>query len=170
MAGRGFRVTAEGLEELGADMGRLKHPGLRNAILKSLRGAGGQALATEMRTRAPRRTGGLVDGIDVHSGTAGSKGADDVLVGYQGGLSGGNRGGGRFQLGAWIESGTAPHEIVPRDGGSLKFNGGSFERVMHPGIRGRRVAAKSMKAAEWEVMADIVDVIDGMLSGGSGRG
>lgn len=151
-------------------MQRLSPPGLRNAILKSLRGRGGQALATEMRIRAPHKSGGLIGGIDVHSGTAGSKGADDVLVGYQGGLSGGNRGGGRYQLGAWIESGTAPHEIVSRDGGSLKFNGGSFERVNHPGIRGRRIAAKSMKAAEWEVLADIVDVIDGMLVAGSGRG
>lgn len=184
---RGLSITVEGLEALGADMERLAPPGLRNAIRTSLRGAGGQALAGEMRLRAPRgETGGLIAGIDVHASAAGSKhavtGNDDVLIGYLGALSGGNNGGGRFQLGAWIESGTAPHMIQPKvtkrkslfgskmsqSKNALAFDGGVFANASHPGIRGRRVAAKSIRAAEWEVMADVVDVIDGMLLGGRG--
>lgn len=163
---RGLRFSIEGLEELGADMGRLAHPGLRDAIRESLRGAGGEALAAEMRTRAPRRYGGLISGIGIHSGAAGSRSQDDVFVGYQGGLSGGNRGGGRFQLGAWIESGTKPHEIRARDGGMLLGHRGVYaERVSHPGTRGQRVAARSIRTAEWEVMADVVDKINQKVGG-----
>lgn len=142
-------------------MGRLSHPGLRNAIRASLRGKGGEALAAEMRSRAPRRSGTLVAGIGVHGDSATG---DDVQVGYLGALATGSAiAGAREQRGAWVESGTRPHEINPRDGGSLHFNGGQFEHVQHPGMRGQKVAAKSIKAAEWEVMADIVDEIDNIL-------
>lgn len=159
----GLRISIEGLEELGADMARLEHPGLRNAIRASLRGKGGEALASEMKQRAPRRTGTLVSGIGVHGSAATG---DDVEVGYLGALASGSRiAGAREQRGAWVESGTAPHIIEPRDGGALMFNGGAFERVQHPGQRGQKVAAKSIKAAEWEVMADIVDQIDHILDG-----
>lgn len=185
---RGLHITIEGLEELGADLSRLQRPGLSNAIRQSLRGAGGEALATEMKLRAPHRTGGLAAGIGVHTADAGSKhgvtGNEQVLVGYLGGLSGGHNGGGRFQLGAWVESGTKPHMIQPRvtkqqglffskstqSKNALAFDGGVFANARHPGSRAQRVAAKSIKAAEWEVLADIVDVIDGMLTHGTGRG
>jgi len=159
----GLRITIDGLEELGADMGRLAHPGLRNAIRASLRGAGGEAIAAEMRMRAPRRSGTLVDGIGVHGNASNG---DDVEVGYRGALAGGsNIAGAREQRGAWVESGTRPHVIEPRDGGSLSFNGGQFEKVSHPGMRGQKVAAKSIKSAEWEVMADIADQINHALGG-----
>jgi len=164
VAGRGFRVTIEGLEEMGADLSRLSHPGLRNAIRSSLRGKGGEALALEMKQRAPERSGTLRKGIGVHGSAATG---DDVEVGYLGALAAGSGiAGARDQRGAWVESGTAPHVIEPRNGGSLAFNGGRFERVNHPGQKGQRVAAKSLRAAEWEVMADIVDEIN-KVTGGS---
>jgi len=153
MAGRGLQVTLDGLEEMGADLTRLAHPGLRDAIRRSLRGAGGEALASEMRSRAPSRSGAVRSGIGVH-GVASA--GDDVEVGYRGG---------GLPIGAWIESGTKPHVIEARDGGSLAFNGGRFERVNHPGQKGKRVAAKSLRAAEWEVMADIVDEINKVTGG-----
>ena len=157
VSGRGFRIDIDGLTELGASLEQLAYPGLRNAIRASLRGAGGEAIASEMKQRAPRRTGGLVAGIGVHGDASAG---DDVLVGYQGALSGGAVVNARTQLGAWVESGTRPHIIEAKDGGALSFNGGTFERVMHPGQRGQKIALKSMRSAEWEVMADIVDNLD----------
>lgn len=161
----GLRISIDGLEELGADMARLSHPGLANAIRASLRGKGGEALATEMKTRAPRRTGTLISGIGVHGSAATG---DDVEVGYLGALaSGSSIVGAREQRGAWVESGTRPHEIRPRDGGALMLPGGGMvEKVDHPGMRGQKIAAKSLKAAEWEVMADIVDQIDAIVGTG----
>lgn len=147
---------------MGANLSQLQHPGLRNAIRASLRGAGGEALSAEMRLRAPSRTGALRAGISVHAAPG-----DDVLVGYQGGLSGGSVVNGREQRGAWVESGTRPHVIKARPGHSLNFNGGSFQQVNHPGQRGQRVALKSMRSAEWEVMADVVDQIN-IMTGGAG--
>jgi hypothetical protein len=163
--GGGLGINIEGLEELGADLEKLGHNGLREAIRRSLKGDGGEALASQMRQRSPRRTGGLIAGIGIHEGARSRGPKDSVEVGYLGELSGGHNGGGRNQLGAWIESGTKPHEIRAKDGGSLKFNGGQFEVVQHPGIRGRKIAAKSIRAAEWEVLADIVDQIDHMIGG-----
>lgn len=36
----------------------------------------------------------------------------------------------------WVEYGTAPHEILPRNGQALSFNGIARARVEHPGTRG----------------------------------
>lgn len=158
---RGFNITIDGLEELGADLARLERGGIRKAIHRSLSGAGGEALAAEMRMRVPVRTGGLKAGIGVHPGDLG----DDVLVGYRGGFSGGAVVNAREQKGAWVESGTRPHMIRARDGGALAFNGGQWEQVMHPGQKGQRPARKAMNAAHWEVMADVVDQINIMIGG-----
>lgn len=38
--------------------------------------------------------------------------------------------------GAWVEYGTAPHTIVPREKQALSFNGIARARVEHPGYRG----------------------------------
>lgn len=146
MAGRGLEITVSGLEELGADMQRLQRPGLRNAIMASLRGAGGQALVTEMRLRVPKRTGRLAATIAVRDA------GDNVSIGSESGV------------GTWIESGTQGHVIRAKRGGSLFFAGNSVKRVIHPGFRGRFVAKKSMKAAEWEVLADVVDQINIMTN------
>ena len=170
MGGRGLRITLDGLEEMGADLSRLGRNGIRDAINQSLRGEGGEALATEMKLRAPRRTGRLHSGIGVHVGARSKGHLSDVEVGYVGELSHGNKGGGRFQLGAWIESGTKPHEIRARDGGSLVLGGNHFEKVDHPGSRPQRVASKSIRAAEWEVLADVVDKINASLTYGHGGG
>lgn len=36
----------------------------------------------------------------------------------------------------WVEYGTAPHQILPRDKQALSFNGIARARVEHPGYRG----------------------------------
>jgi hypothetical protein len=162
---RGLRIDVAGLAEMGADLQRLAPPGLRHVVRDSLRGTGGEALAAEMRNRAPRRTGHLHDNINVHN-----QPGDDVLVGYQGGFSGGAVVNAREQRGAWVESGTRPHKIKAKRAEALFFAGRAVEEVVHPGMRGQGVARKSIKAAEWEVMADIVDKIDKRLAGGSGGG
>ena len=163
--GKAFSVTIDGLERWGADLEKLGRNQLPQAIRRALRGRGGEALADEMRSRAPRRTGRLIAGIGVHIGARTRGGRDDVEVGYVGELSHGYRGGGRDQLGAWIESGVKPHMIEARDGGSLSIGGGQFERVMHPGFRGRKIAQVSMGAAEWRVLDSIVDEINLMIGG-----
>lgn len=153
----GLNITIDGLMELGADLRRLDRPGLKMAIRESLRGAGGEALATEMRLRAPKRTGGLVSRIKVHDAT-GSGG--DVEVGY--------KGDGVYPdaLGTWIESGTQPHEIKAPRGHYLAIGGGkTYKSVNVSGIKARRVAHYSIKAAEWEVLADITDKINAMIGG-----
>lgn len=142
MAGRGLNITIEGLEELGADLSRIARPGLRNAIMASLRGKGGQALVSELRLRTPKRTGALAASIRI------SDTGDTVKVGTD------------LPHGSWIESGVGGHVIRAKNGGSLFFAGHSVKRVIHPGFKGRFVAKKSLKAAEWEVLADIVDEID----------
>lgn len=157
----GFAIEIEGLRELGADLDNLGRDGIKHAIRRSLRGAGGEALAAEQRMRAPRDRGTLVSGIGVHW----DGGGGDVLVGYQGGDG--------LPRGEWAESGTKPHFIQPRAGrrwesigqvrhekGGLAFDGGVWANAFHPGYRGKKVAARSLKAAEWEVLADVVDEIN----------
>lgn len=102
--------------------------------------------------RAPKKSGTLVGNIGIHD-----EGTKGVMVGYLGALSHGNRGGGREQRGAWVESGTKPHPIRARRADSLFFAGANIESVDHPGSRGQRVASKAMRAAEWEVLGDIAD-------------
>jgi hypothetical protein len=149
----GFAIDIEGLERLGADLEHLGRDGIKKAIRRSLRGAGGEALAAEQRLRAPVGRGGLVAGIGVHQDGLGG----DVLVGYRGDLP----------KGEWAESGVKPHLIQPKvtrrggqRSGALSFDGGAWANALHPGYRGKKVAARSMKAAEWEVLADVVDEIN----------
>jgi hypothetical protein len=163
--GGGLAITVEGLEKLGADLEALGRNKLPLAIRRALRGKGGEALAAEMRLRAPVRSGRLVAGIGIHVGARSRGHADDVEVGFVGDLSHGYRGGGRDQLGAWIESGVKPHTIEARNGGSLSIGNGQYERVEHPGFKGRKIASKSIAAAEWEVLAAVVDEIDMMIGG-----
>lgn len=159
MARPGINITIDGLLELGADLKRLDRPGLKMAIRESLRGAGGEAIAAEMRVRAPKRTGGMVSRIRVYD-DLGSGG--DVSVGY--------KGDGVYPdaLGTWIESGTQPHTIKARNGGTLAIGNGMYKSVNVQGIKAKRVAHYSIKAAEWEVLADITDKINAMI-GGSGE-
>lgn len=168
MAGRGLRIDIDGLEEMGADLARLQPPGLRHAIRDSLRdpAGGGGALVSEMRLRAPSRSGTLISGIDIHNAPG-----DDVLVGYLGDhASGSHIANARDQRGAWVESGTRPHTIKAKRAESLFFAGRNIESVEHPGSRPQKVAQKAMNSAEWEVLADVVDKIDARLSGGIGGG
>lgn len=158
-------ISIEKLGELGADLERLSGNQLREALRAALRGDGGEALASEMKRRAPVRTGGLVSRIGVHTSGAGF-GRDEVRVGYLGALSGGNKGGGRNQLGAWVESGTNPHKIRAPRGHAMSVNGQWLTEVDHPGARAHRVASRSLTAARWEVESAVVDEIDKMLGGG----
>lgn len=171
----GLMIEVEGLEEYSDAINRISREGLRRAIRASLRGAGGEALASEMRAKSPKRSGGLVAGISVHA-VAG----DDVLVGYQGGVAKTSLiVGAREQRGVWVESGVKPHTIQPKQKRSgrlnlrgkfeetsvtqkrqaLSIDGGVYSAAYHPGYRGRKVAQKSMRSAEWEVLADIADKI-----------
>lgn len=172
---RSLRIDIEGIEGLAQTLG-LTARDLNHAVQKALAGEGGDALMREMRSRTPVGKGSFGshtrDDIDVHN-LGWGKG---VKVGYQGGLSGGNNGGGRLQKGAWLESGTKPHEInVNSDKRSgrftsakaLRFNGVSRDRVQHPGTRGLKIAAKSMKSAKWEVEASIVDELN-IMAGEAG--
>lgn len=159
----GFAIDIEGLERLGADIENLAHNGILNAIRRSLRGAGGEALAAEQRLRSPRLTGELVEGIGVHYEGAGA----DVLVGYKSDS--------RLPKGQWAESGVKPHMIQPgvrktaltstQGKQAIVIDGHPYANAAHPGYRGRKVAHRSIKAAEWEVLADIVDEINKETSG-----
>jgi hypothetical protein len=170
-----IRIDIEGLEGLTQTLG-LTARDLNNAVQTALRGRAGEALAAEMKSRTPIGKGSFGshtrDDIDVHDkGPAGG-----VLVGYQGGLSGGHNGGGRLQKGAWLESGIQPHEISvnvdTKAGGqfgrsystkrALKFNGVVRDTVKHPGSRPQKIADKSMKSAKEEVLDWIVDEINDM--------
>ena len=166
MVARSFAIQIDRLDELGADLDRLARGGLREAILRSLRGDGGKALAAEMRLRAPKRTGTLRDNIDVHE-----MGGNQVLVGYLGAdVINASVRGAREQRGAWVESGTRPHTIKAKDGKGLFFGGRFVEEVHHPGSKGQGIARKSIRAAEWEVLADVADKVNEMLNHGVGSG
>jgi len=141
-------IDIQGLEAMGAQISQLSSPGLKNAIRASLRGAGGEALATEMKLRAPKRTGRLAAQIGIKDGVGG-----EVSVGYQG----------EDNIGTFVESGTKPHTIKARQNKAMWFGGHWVKSVEHPGFRGRFVAKKSLKAAEWEVLADITDKINEMV-------
>lgn len=155
MAGRGLNITVDGLMELGADLRRLERPGLSKAIRESLKSEGGQALVSEMKAIAPRRTGGMVSRIAIHH----LGGGDDVLVGY--------KGDGVYpqELGTWIESGTQKHMIKAKKGKYLAIGAKNLKQVEVSGIRAHNVARKAMRRAEWEVLADIVDKINMMIGG-----
>jgi hypothetical protein len=174
--GGGLAIDIEGLKELGADLEMLGKNGLREAMRRSLRGPGGEALAAEMRGRVPIDSGRLRSRIGVHDGTRFERSHDDdVLVGYD---QSDNRG-------AWVETGVKSHLIetkinttsirsgrlghrktirISQDKSALSFNGEAWANVYHPGYRGKKVAQRSMAAASWEVLADIVDQVDGIIS------
>lgn len=164
---RSLSITIDGLEKLGADLEALGSNKLPLAIYRALAGKGGEALATEMRQREPVVTGDLRSQTKVHD-----MGHQQVRIGYLGQLSFGNRGGGRFQKGAWVESGTQPHDIIVGRGHTghfakaLAFNGVIVDKVSHPGARAQRIAAKSIRAAMWEVESAVVDEIDKLTGGG----
>jgi hypothetical protein len=160
----GLFVDVDGLGELGADLTNFEKR-LPMALRLSLQGDGGDTLVDEMKRRAPKgKTGELHRNIRKHND------GNDVRVGYQGELSHGNRGGGRFQKGAWIESGTRPHEIRARTrGGSLLIAGGrNVEVVQHPGSRKYKVADKSLRAVEWAMMSDVVQKLNDIPEGSRG--
>lgn len=169
-------ITIEGLEWLGADLEHLAYPGLFLAINRALRGKGGRAMVEYMHMLEPERSGDLKRKTKIHAETHTS----DVLVGYLGELSHGNKGGGRNQKGAWIESGVKPHDIVAKRNKqsgeftakrhSLFFGGTYTEKVHHPGFRGRKIAKKAMDATETTMLAAVVEEIDQITgSNASGR-
>lgn len=151
---RGLRIEVEGLREMGADLREFERR-LPLAIKASLRGEGGRALATEMKMRAPSRSGILRSGIGVFTD------GDGAMIGYQGAAAKySNIAGARDQRGAWVESGTKPHTIRARDGGAMLLGGKFVEEVHHPGSRGQGVAQKAIRTAKWEVLADVVDKLE----------
>lgn len=158
-----IRLSADGLQELGADLDKLgKH--LPLAIRNALKGEGGEAIISNMRQMMPGKPGGrLQSGLGI---TEDPK-TKAIYVGYLGPLSGGNKGGGRDQLGTWIESGTKPHEIKAEAGKSLLIAGSGqpVSSVNHPGIKPRRIGRKSIRMSMWEVEASIVDEIN-KINGG----
>lgn len=164
-----FRIDITGIEGLSRTLG-LTAEQMREAVRRGLAGDGGEALAIEMRSRTPRGPGGhhyyhqgfrswghTRDDIRVHD-----EGAKGVYVGYQGALSFGNKGGGRLQKGAWLESGTKPHTIRAKRFRRLYIAGHYVKSVEHPGSRPQRIAQKSLRATKWEVESGIIDEINKM--------
>lgn len=167
----GTRIDIVGLERLVEATG-LTAAHLKLAVQEALRGEAGKLLVNEMKARTPMGPGSFGGHTrdDEKVRDLGLRGG--VLVGYQGQLSGGNRGGGRLQKGAWLESGTKPHKIEAKREGSgkggfttrhaLKINGVYRESVQHHGSRALKIADKSLKAAKWDIEDAIVERINEM--------
>lgn len=158
---RSIGVTIEGLRELNAAIDALSSRELNHAIMDAVRGKGGREMAKTMRQLTPKRTGMTHRYTKVWD-EGGYK--DDVEIGYKGPLSFGNRGGGRFQVGAWLESGTKPHEIkAHRDKHGMFVKGKFVTHVNHPGIKGRKMAKRAMEMHEGRMLYHISRQIDIML-------
>lgn len=146
---RALRMDIDGLPEmLGAlDRGQAELPDVLRTVL---RGAGGQAILSEARSRVRSRTGRTVEHMGVHP-----LAHDGVSVGYDGEVE---------HVGTWLESGVKPHEINARGLAArhgMQLPGGHFAtHVLHPGIRAQRIMSKSLRAAQWEVEGDIVDELN----------
>lgn len=145
-------MDVEGLDEMigGLQGGARELPDVFRAVL---RGAGGEAIASEVRQRMPRRTGATAEDVDVH---------DRKRQGVEIGPSDGDHPRSRrpFQLiGRLIESGARSHTIRARRGG-LAGAVGFRKEVPHPGMRGRRTMARSLKSVQWEVEAALVDELN----------
>lgn len=179
---RGFRIDIEGIEALSTSLG-LNAQQMNHAVQKALAGPGGEDLAADMRSRTPVGTGsfGAHTRDDIKVRDEGLR--KGVLVGYQGQLSGGNKGGGRLQKGAWLESGTKPHVIHTKrnKGGAgnlqsftsakaMRFNGVFTETVHHPGTKAQWIAKKSLKSARSSVESAIVDELNIMAAANGWQG
>ncbi|MBC7643560.1 MAG: hypothetical protein H7123_00435 [Thermoleophilia bacterium] len=154
--GRGLWFDAEGLEELVDDLAKDRRA-VPRAARRTPEGAGGEAIAANVRKRMPRRSNELANSVKVRKEPAkafGGAGAVEVGVG-----NGSHRGSDILMrsLGAIVESGSLPHEINPgaRRGGDrnarhgLKMRSGQFvNRVMHPGTKPKRIMSKSVRASK----------------------
>lgn len=155
----GLHMNVEGLEGMidGLQRGSKDLPDVFRAVL---RGPGGEAIASEVRQRLPKRTGATARDVAVRDVSASSRGGMFGRESVEVGLSEyGEHPRGRrpFQLiGRLIESGAKPHEITARRGG-LAGVVGFRKSVEHPGFRGRRTMARSLRAVKWEVEAALVD-------------
>jgi hypothetical protein len=64
-------------------------------------------------------------------------------------------------IGTWIESGTRAHFIEARGMGSMRTTQGEhFANAAHPGWRGRRVMANTLRAEKDDVISAIVEGLE----------
>ncbi len=145
----GLALDLEGFDEFveGLAKGRKELPDVYRAVL---RGPGGEAIASEVRQRMPRKTGATALSVEVQD-----RQRDGVEIGPN--ERDHPRSRRPFQLiGRLIESGAKAHTIKARRGG-LAGAVGFRKEVPHPGFRGRRTMSRSLKHVRWEVEAALVD-------------
>lgn len=156
----GHFIEIEGLDEIIASLrGGINE--MHKLMRDIMRGEVGQAMLAYMlpqvpigRKRVPAGRANMVARTRLYD--MGERGG--VEVGYRGEMVA-NPGvqGARFQLGAWIESGTKPHWIRPRNGKMLYWvdeNGYSHFSRGHKvsGIRPHLIALQTLQSQEWRVL------------------
>jgi len=98
--------------------------------------AGAKILLEDAKARVPVKTGTLKDTIRISTGAKNGKiyafvkAGSRVNNGGQKGKTGADRGAFYAHM---IEYGTAPHTILPKNGGSLLFGGKFVKVIHHPG-------------------------------------
>jgi hypothetical protein len=135
--GGGFFIDIDGADEMIRSL-NLALPQLQQMARNVARGEAGRSIVQMLKASVPVKTGELRSGIAMHD--MGDSGG--VKLGYIGALSRGNNGGGRFQKGTWVESGTKPHTIH-----DVKFNGRFYSEVHHPGQKGKGIARRTLYAS-----------------------
>jgi len=161
---RGWQIDIEGITETAHGLGVFAE-GIEEAVHRSLKGEGGEAILSEMRMgmRGSVRTGRTLASLKIDDYFARSVRIGAVHDGSY--------------IGKFIESGVAPHEINPgaqrenkrqrkseRRGGlagetnrGLRIGSRWVSHVEHPGFRGKWVAKRSLRTAKWEVEAATID-------------
>lgn len=132
-------------------------------ILRGALRAGAQVIAEEVRTRAPEDTGTLKESVRVS--TRLKRGSVHVTV-KAGGRSRVKKPG-RIEQGAywgsWVEYGTAPHWIKPKNRKSLFIAGLMREIVKHPGARARPFMRPAFDASHLAAVSAVRDYIAARL-------
>lgn len=115
-------ITIKGLSELQKLLDQFPVKMEKNIMRGALR-AGANVIKNEAKNNVPVKTGTLKDGIKV-----------SVKVKYQKVTASIRTTGKHAYLANWIEHGTRPHEIRPKNRKSLFFAGLFHKVVEHPGI------------------------------------
>lgn len=178
-SGRGLRLDIDGLDEM---LGAIKRSQrvLPQVYRDVLKGKGGEAIVDKAQSLTPRgRTGALANSIKITElPTTGWQSAGAVVIGPTGTHpKSSSRHGAAYDnatVGAWIESGAIPHEINPRARTTrghnrrhgLRTRGGRFaSHVMHPGFRGKRVMARTLRSVRPTVEAAVLHELEQRMPG-----
>lgn len=155
-------VNVKGFAELKQAMLDLPAKIEANILRGALR-AGAQVIAEEARRRAPYDTGAVKESVRV---SARRRGADIYVTVKAGGRSRVKKSG-KLDAGAywahWVEYGTAPHWIKPRDRKSLLIAGLMREAVKHPGARAKPFMRPAFDSAHLAAVSAVRDYIAARL-------